>query len=140
MSLSHLDMRLLVLLTDQDTYTILSEQASKKFSDKDVGDNINVQRNMRNYPAKIIFRGDYCNCYFFKLHFLLLFLNIFVRCENFDFCVCLKSIALKSIILNYRFRRCCSSVALIGNMGQFGAKKYFTVRRAAKTCAAVKGN
>ena len=48
MSLSHLDMRLLVLLTDQDTYTILSEQASKKFSDKDVGDNINVQRNMRN--------------------------------------------------------------------------------------------
>ena len=127
MSLSHLDMRLLVLLTDQDTYTILSEQASKKFSDKDVGDNINVQRNMRNYPAKIIFRGDYCNRYFFKLHFLLS-LNIFVRSENFNFCVCLKSITL----CNCRFRRCCSSVTLIRNMGKFGAYKYFTVRGTAK--------
>ena len=83
MSLSHLDMRLLVLLTDQDTYTILSEQASKKFSDKDVGDNINVQRNMRNYPAKIVFKGDYCNCCFFKLNFSTITLKYFFGSENF---------------------------------------------------------
>lgn len=51
----------------------------------------------------------------------------FLTQRNIPFYVCLKSIAL----CNYR-SRCCSSAALVQNIGKFGAKKHFTDHRAVK--------
>ena len=44
------------------------------------------------------------------------------------YCVCLKNITLCDCQ-----SRCCSSAVLFQNIGEFGAKKYFTDHRTAKT-------